>query len=239
MEQTVLLVDDDERVLHGLARLLREQPYKLYTARSGEEAMMALKTRDINVIVVDEKMPGVLGTDLLVWVAKHYPNVTGIMLTGHASTANAIRAINEGAVYQYLTKPYDSLQLAVAIRKALEHNDQLRESLRVLARAKGELEALEGFRRELEVLTGVISRDLREPLRSIRDSFQSLEERYEDILDPKARGLVDDALSAADEVRQLMSTLIEHFNTEDPARAAGSPSARRAEESAAFDAPNQ
>ncbi|MHB8901992.1 MAG: response regulator, partial [Thermoguttaceae bacterium] len=73
MESVVLLVDDDQNILHGLVRALRHQPYQLYTATSGEEALMVLKGHRVDVIVSDEHMPGMCGGELLAWVADNYP----------------------------------------------------------------------------------------------------------------------------------------------------------------------
>ena len=120
MNHTVLLVDDDPNILHGLARVLRNQPYELYTARSADEAMALLKAWNVDVIVSDEQMPGISGSDLLAWVAENYPDVMRIVLTGHATAETAIRAINEGDVYHFFTKPCDEVELALTIRKALE-----------------------------------------------------------------------------------------------------------------------
>lgn len=133
MNHNVLLVDDDANILHGLARVLRHQPYQLYTARSGDEAMAILKSWNVDVIVTDEQMPGISGTDLLAWVATNYPNVVRIVLTGHATAENAIRAINEGEVFHFFTKPCDEVELAMTIRKALEHGDSLKEKSRTPA----------------------------------------------------------------------------------------------------------
>ena len=120
MENVVLLVDDDQNILHGLVRALRHQPYRVYTATSGEEALLILKGHRVNVIVSDEQMPGMCGSDLLAWVAENCPKVMRIVLTGRPTVEAAIRAINEGAVYQFFTKPCNPAVLAVAIRKALE-----------------------------------------------------------------------------------------------------------------------
>ncbi|MBN2021696.1 MAG: response regulator [Pirellulales bacterium] len=120
MNPIVLLVDDDENVLHGLSRVLRNQPYHLFTARSGDEAIHVLKTHVVDVIVADDQMPGMSGSDLLAWVAEHCSEVRRIVLTGHATAATAIRAINEGAVFRFFTKPCDEVELAIAIREALE-----------------------------------------------------------------------------------------------------------------------
>ncbi|OHB67420.1 MAG: hypothetical protein A2V70_17350 [Planctomycetes bacterium RBG_13_63_9] len=137
MNHTVLLVDDDTNVLHGLARVLRGQPYRLYTARSAYEAMAIIKAQNVDVIVSDEQMPGITGTDLLVWVADHYPDIMRIVLTGHATTETAIQAINQGDVYRFFTKPCDEVQLALTIRKAMEHKDALEETRRVLSSQGG------------------------------------------------------------------------------------------------------
>jgi len=136
MTHALLLVDDDEILLHGLARALRGQPYQIYTAKGAEEAMWVLKGRSIDVIVADEKMPGMSGTDLLLWVAEHYPEVMRIMLTGHLSAETAVRAVNECNVYGLFVKPCREVDLAIAIRKALEKSEELRRNRQLLELAQ-------------------------------------------------------------------------------------------------------
>ncbi|RMF86636.1 MAG: response regulator [Planctomycetota bacterium] len=120
MHGTVLLVDDDPNLLSGLLRTLRHQPYRIFTARSGKEAKEVLMKWPVDVIVADEQMPGMTGSELLAWVADFFPEVTRIVLTGHASVEAAIRAINEGRVWKYFTKPCKDVDLALAIAEALE-----------------------------------------------------------------------------------------------------------------------
>jgi len=123
MERPVLLVDDDEKLLSGLIRAWHEQPFKIYTARNAEDAMWILKTRAIDVLVADERMPGRSGGDLLAWAAENFPDVMRIVLTGHADAEMAIRAINEGRVYRFFTKPCNEVRLAMAIHKAIAQKD--------------------------------------------------------------------------------------------------------------------
>jgi len=123
MTHCVLFVDDEANVLRGLARALHGQPYQILTARSAEEAMWTLKTRPIDVVVSDEQMPGMSGTEFLAWVASHFPEVIRIVLTGHATVPATIRAINEAKVYRYFTKPCHDVELALAIRRAIEERD--------------------------------------------------------------------------------------------------------------------
>jgi len=217
MDNIVLLVDDDDHVLHGLARVLRKQPYQLYTTRSADEAIATLKAHDVDVVVADERMPGMPGTRLLAWIADNFPNVVRIVLTGHATAEAAIRAINEGAVYQFLTKPCDEVRLAVTIRKALEHSNLLKENRRLLDKNRCQMRELERFNRDLEILTSIASRDLQPPLEAISRSCRCLGEQYQDILDPKARTLIDDALDAAAEVHRIVDDLLSHFRVEKPA----------------------
>lgn len=116
----VLLVDDEPNLLHALTRTLRQQPYRINTARSAEEAMDVLKTHRVDLIVSDENMPGICGTRFLSWVADNFPQVIRIILTGQPNVPSALRAINEGKVYRYFTKPCDIVELALAIRHGLE-----------------------------------------------------------------------------------------------------------------------
>ena len=132
MMHAVLLVDDEDNVLRGLVRALRGQPYRLYTAKSGEEAMWVLKRQTVDVVVADEMMGGLSGTDLLAWVADNYPDVMRIVLTGHPSVDLAVRAINGAGVYRFFVKPCKEVDLAIAIRTALERSDELRRNRRLL-----------------------------------------------------------------------------------------------------------
>ncbi len=135
MGHTLLLVDDDDHVLHGLVRALRQQPFRIYTAKSADEAIWILKCQEIDVLVADEKMPGRSGTELLAWAAEFYPDVMRIMLTGVPTVEIAVRAINEGAVYRFFTKPCNDVDLAIAIRKAMEERDRRRQERRLFQSA--------------------------------------------------------------------------------------------------------
>ena len=121
----VLLVDDEPNLLRGLARTLRQQPYRINTAHSAEEAMDILKAHRVDLIVSDEHMSGISGTKFLTWVADNFPEVLRIILTGQPSVPSALRAINEGSVYRYFTKPCDIVELALAIRHGLEKKEVL------------------------------------------------------------------------------------------------------------------
>jgi len=215
-----LLVDDDAHLLHGLARVLRHQPYQIYTARSGEEALMVLKGRPVDVIVSDEQMPGMRGGELLAWVAEHCPEVVRIVLTGRPTVENLIQAINEGAVYQFFTKPCDTLMLGAAIRKALEHKALVQENRRLLDANREQMRELQRHRQNLELLTAVVSHDVRQPLQTVACHCRMLSEQYRDLFDPKTASLVETALEGIGEAQRLLARLMERHRDEGPAGAA-------------------
>jgi len=119
MSQTVLLIDDDLAVLQGLIRNLRKEPYQFRTATSAEEALGILARDRVDLIVCDWQMPGMSGTEFLVKVAKAYPQIIRIMLTGQPSLSVAAGAINNAGVYKFLTKPCAAAELAGIFREAL------------------------------------------------------------------------------------------------------------------------
>jgi response regulator RpfG family c-di-GMP phosphodiesterase len=212
MSHIVLLVDDDDNVLHGLARALRRQPYQLYTARSGEEAMFILKAHAVDVVVADEQMPGMSGSDLLAWVARTYPEVMRIILTGRATAETAIRAINEGAVYHFFSKPCHEVQLAVTIRKALEHKDLLDENRRLLQLRRAQLQQQQGLHEDLTTLLRLIADDLQGPLQGLLESCHDGDNRHQAGLDRETERLLADALAAAAAAQRL----VEHLLTASP-----------------------
>ena len=119
MNPTVLLVDDEPEVIEGLKRSLRKLPYDFLWAYSGAEAVRVLSERAVDVLVSDEMMPEMSGSELLSYARKHHPSVIRIMLTGRASVMSAMNAIYDGWVYQYLHKPCNPADLASAIYNGL------------------------------------------------------------------------------------------------------------------------
>jgi DNA-binding NtrC family response regulator len=125
MAHRVLFVDDEPNVLYALLRTLRQQPYTIITARTADEATMILKSHAVDLVVADENMPGMQGTEFLAWVARHFPHVVRIVLTGQPSVPTTLRAINDAHVFRFLTKPCDDVKLAMAIRDGLAQRDEI------------------------------------------------------------------------------------------------------------------
>jgi two-component system probable response regulator PhcQ len=132
MPHTVLVVDDQQPVLDLLREALQRESYQVFCAASAEEALPILSRQQIDVIISDEKMPGMSGTEFLATVRKKYPETIRIILTGHANLNSALRAINEGEVYRFFTKPCNLIDLTVTIRQALQQKELLKENQRLL-----------------------------------------------------------------------------------------------------------
>lgn len=121
MSAKVLVVDDQPLVLGVLKEILSRGPYTVLTATSGKEALSLMKQEPIDVVISDERMPGMQGSEFLTIVRQEYPAAVRIILTGHASVGSAIRAINEGEIFRFLTKPVNSDVLHETVREALAH----------------------------------------------------------------------------------------------------------------------
>jgi two-component system probable response regulator PhcQ len=135
---TVLFVDDEPHVLGALRDALRKYPFTILTATGGAQALELLESREVDVVVSDERMPGMTGSEFLSIVRQKHPHTIRIILTGQASLAAAMRAINEGEVYRFLTKPCAAVDLAVTIQRALQLRNLARESARLLARTRAQ-----------------------------------------------------------------------------------------------------
>ncbi len=129
--RTLLLVDDDAYVLSALQRLLRRDGYRILAAADSASAFEQLATHRIDVIVSDQRMPGVSGTAFLAQVKELYPDVVRIMLSGYTELQSVIDAINAGAIYRFLTKPWDDDQLRSVIREAINRQELQRENMQL------------------------------------------------------------------------------------------------------------
>jgi DNA-binding NtrC family response regulator len=144
MPATILIVDDEQAVLDGLARSLRRPEYVVLSAASPDAAVELLRQNAVDVVISDHLMPGMTGIEFLKLVRDRYPDTVRIMLTGHADTETAVKAINQGEIYRFLSKPCPAVELQVTVHLALEQLALSRENRRLLAiiRTRPELEAL-------------------------------------------------------------------------------------------------
>ena len=140
----ILCVDDDEVILKALARLFRKEPFQVLTASSGKEGLSILSsTGNIGLILSDQRMPGMSGTEFLRAAAPLAPDTPKMIMTGHAEMSSAIEAINQGGACRFLTKPWDDQELLQTVREGVQRYELLQQNLRlnaVIVQQKSELE---------------------------------------------------------------------------------------------------
>lgn len=116
--RTLLLVDDEPGILSALRRMLHAEGYRILTASNAAEGLELLALEDIHVVISDQRMPGLSGTEFLTRVKNMHPDCLRIILSGQADMISVLDAINDGAVYKFFTKPWDDARLRERIREA-------------------------------------------------------------------------------------------------------------------------
>lgn len=125
----VLLVDDEERFLKTTKALLDKEECHVLTSSDGWESMAVLKSNAVDVVVLDVKMPGIDGVEVLRRIKTEFPLVEVIMLTGHATMETAIEGLKRGA-FDYLAKPCDIPTLKQKIKSAHDKRAAALEKIR-------------------------------------------------------------------------------------------------------------
>jgi FixJ family two-component response regulator len=130
-ERVLLLVDDEVNIATALKRLLRRDGYKILTADSGSAGLELLATHSVGVIISEQRMSEMTGVEFLRNVKKLYPETVRIVLSGYTDLSSVTAAINEGAIYKFLTKPWEDEQLLDNVREAFHHYELKQEVIRL------------------------------------------------------------------------------------------------------------
>ena len=143
----LVLVDDEQLVLSSLNSFLSlETDYKINTFLSAIEALDFIENNDIDLVLSDYLMPEMDGITFLSKVRKFKPEIPRIILTGYADKENAIKAINEVGIFQYIEKPWDNDDILIIIRNGLEKQrliKTLQMKIREIDKANSELDGLQ------------------------------------------------------------------------------------------------
>ncbi len=124
----ILVVDDEEIILLSCERVLTEEGYEIQTRLSGKEALELLAEELFDLAIVDLKMPGMDGIELLRAIKRDYPHISVIMITGYSTIESAVEAMKAGAV-DYLPKPFTPDQVTMVVKKALDARNLILENL--------------------------------------------------------------------------------------------------------------
>jgi len=136
MKDAILIVDDESGVRSALKRVLADENCTVYTADSGRAGLAVLDREPVKVVLSDERMPEMSGSEFLAEVRRNHPHTIRIVLTGQADVESAMHAINSGEIYRYLTKPWNDNELRLTVRAAFEKYDLEAENRKLLATVK-------------------------------------------------------------------------------------------------------
>lgn len=189
--RTLLLVDDEASILSALKRLFRREGYHILTATSGTEALALLAQQPVEVILSDQRMPGMTGIEFLREARRLHPHTVRITLSGYTDLQSIIEAVNEGAVYKFLTKPWDDDLLRHHVAQAFEQSELAAENRRLG-------EAVQEANRELAIANQRLERMVRDES-ELRRAMQNAAGASRDALDvlPMAVfGIGDDGMLA-------------------------------------------
>jgi diguanylate cyclase (GGDEF)-like protein len=130
-QRTLLLVDDESNILSAVKRLLRPDNYHVLTANSGKEGLEILARHEVDVIMSDQRMPGMTGVEFLGIAKGLYPDTVRIVLSGYTELQSVTDAVNEGAIYKFLMKPWEDSQLRAHIEEAFRRKEMADENRRL------------------------------------------------------------------------------------------------------------
>ncbi|MBI5878722.1 MAG: response regulator [Chloroflexi bacterium] len=170
----VLIVDDEDEILNTLMRLFHNDSWQVLTAPSGAAALAILEQQAVWVAVVDERMPGLSGTELLRQMRARYPATVRILLTGFGDVRVAVTAINESQIFQYVAKPWDDDGLRALVRTAIEHYQLVQENQRLQQVTQAQNAELRAWNQELEQRVAARTAEIDAKNRQLQDTFVSI-----------------------------------------------------------------
>ena len=138
MPHKVLFVDDEPHSIREACTAVQNEPFEIVAMQRGEEALQYLKLHRVDILISDQHMPGMQGSQLMAIVAKLFPDIVRIMLTGRPSLDITMKAINSGNVYRFLQKPFVESELIAALHDAAKQREKAVLSLQIIQLAQAQ-----------------------------------------------------------------------------------------------------
>lgn len=193
----LLFVDDEESITKALYRIFRRQGYEIHTASSGQEGLEMLKKdkKPFSLIISDQRMPGMTGSQFLEKAKKIFPESIRILLTGYSDMDAIVDAINKGEIHRYIAKPWNDNDLLIQIMQALEQYELRVENKRLLALTERKNNELRELNEHLEEKVAQRSREIIEKNNELQEINKKLEKSFLNVI-------------------RLLSSLVETLNPE-------------------------
>lgn len=190
MDRTILLVDDEENIVAALTRSLRRDGYNILRANSGKEGLALLEQNRVGVIISDQRMPGMTGTEFLTKVKDLSPDTVRVVLSGYTELSSVIEAVNRGAVYKFFTKPWEDDLLRANVQEAFQHYEMKIENLRLRSELQKANDELKCLNQELELRVEMKTHEIVRNLSVLRVSQEILEHLPVAVLGIGEEGLI-------------------------------------------------
>lgn len=202
LEYNLLIIDDEVEITKALTRQFRRN-YNVFSTTNAEEGFAILEKENIQVVLSDQRMPGMTGTDFFSKIKDKYPDALKLLLTGFSDIEAVINAINEGQVFRYVTKPWNPTELDSIIKEAFEKYELITNNKRLLhnlneanlnleAKVKDRTKELENANTKLSELNveknkyiGMVAHDLRNPIGVAASFTDILIQDYSNIVKKK------------------------------------------------------
>lgn len=198
----VLYIDDEQNNLNSFRANFRRE-YEVHVALNAEEGHQILKENIVDVIVADQRMPGMTGVEFFESIIPDYPDPIRILLTGYADIEAVINAINKGQIYKFISKPWNEDTLRIAISNARDIFDARQE-------LKQKNISLQKAYDELDRFVYSVSHDLRAPLVSISGVIQLARQ---EVSDPKALEYFDMTGQMVDKLDEFIHNIINYYKS--------------------------
>ena len=168
MRPCILFVDDEERVVNQL-RIIFRQDYEVHTATSGAAALQILQSTPVDVVVSDQRMPGMTGIEFLDQVRRLQPSAMRLLLTGYSDLAAIVGSVNEGEVFRFINKPWDHAEIQATIASAVQAgsaarvaavpNDQAVQDFMAQAAQRPQVLIIDDQRSDLDAIAQLLGED--------------------------------------------------------------------------------
>lgn len=205
---TVLCVDDEPNILSAMRRLFRGQVFsargvRVLTAGSGRAALELLEAEAVQLVISDMRMPEMDGAQLLAEVHRRWPGTARMLLTGYADIGTTIAAINQGAVYRYITKPWNDDEVLIAVAQIFEQQTLLEDKRRLEALTQRQNDELRELNATLEDKVATRTADLADANDKLKKTYLTSIKVFSNLIELRGGALVGHSRRVADMARRL------------------------------------
>ncbi len=185
----ILIIDDEDIVLKSCLRILKNEEYEIDTASSGEEGLKRTDEKEYDIVITDQKMPGLSGIEVLATLRKNRPEVTVILFTGYATIENARDVLKMGA-FDYIPKPFTNEELRSVVDNAVKSREKNSDA--------GMLD-----------LMAIVSHEMKSPVSAVHTTAETLYRGYLGNLDPEQQKTVEKILRNCQYLEDIIRSYID------------------------------